>query len=176
MSVVPSHPHWGKGADGWIAERRPGLAGMQKPFGPWTPGWSVPGAGPGHTVSTAAPERRVSVALGRGVRVVTLLAAIWVISGFDYLHTVLAVQAGLADECNPLALWVLQHGDGALLAFKLGIVACASSVMFLHRSLALTEWLALGVFVALVFVALRWNHLYELYAFVDRMAPPGYPL
>ena len=61
-----------------------------------------------------------------------------------------------------------------LLSFKLGLVACATSVMFLHRRLPLTEWMAALVLVALIYVALRWINIYELYDVVFNMAPPGY--
>jgi len=112
----------------------------------------------------------------RGRRVVTLLAAVWVMSLFDYAYTVTGLDSGLVDECNPLALRAAQYGFGALLAFKLVLMGPASIGMYLARRRALTEATLIAVAVAFVIVLLRWEFAYDMYEFTERMAPPGYPL
>ncbi|HRX84541.1 MAG TPA: DUF5658 family protein [Phycisphaerae bacterium] len=112
----------------------------------------------------------------RDGRVLAMLAVIWVLSFFDYVHTVHGVRTGLVEECNPLAVWFVGHGPLALLAFKGTLVVTASAGMFHCRRHPLTEIMLAVVLIVLVLVMLRWSAAYALYEYSVRLAPPGYNL
>lgn len=132
----------------------------------------------GHTGTLAERIQRAidHAADTRGRRVVTLLAAVWVMSLFDYAYTVTGLDSGLVDECNPLALFFAGYGFAALLAFKLALVGIASVGMYLARQRALTEATLIAVAVVFLAVLLRWEFAYNMYEFAEHMAPPGYPI
>jgi len=138
-------------------------------------------AAPGNLIILATPSSAarggwMAALPGRELRVRILIAAIWVLSLFDYVHTLNGVGSGLVDECNPLALRVLPHGALALLAFKLALVIGATLILYVHRRRALVE-LVLGVStLTLLGVLARWQVIYALYDYSLHGAPPGYPM
>jgi hypothetical protein len=112
----------------------------------------------------------------RSTRVLLLLGAIWVLSLFDYAYTVEGVGSGLADECNPLVLWLTGTGPHGLLAYKLLLVGFATIGFLMTRHSPLAEPALIVMVVVLAVVVLRWEFVYDTYALAEIHAPRGYPV
>jgi len=96
-------------------------------------------------------------------RVLAILAMVWIINGFDLALTVIAQRDGVLYEGNPIARQVLNYGEGAVMLFKLTLVAGASSVLFWFRSHRCAELAALLVALTYCLVAFQWKLCYEMY-------------
>ncbi|HRX87622.1 MAG TPA: DUF5658 family protein [Phycisphaerae bacterium] len=114
-------------------------------------------------VSLQAAQRALQrVTAGRSRRVVMLLAGVWLINIFDLTLTLLASADGVLHEENPIARALL-HNPAALLAFKLSLVAAATTVLFNFRRFRCAEiacTLALFIYAG---VAIQWRLCYEMY-------------
>lgn len=92
----------------------------------------------------------------RARRVVLLLVMLWILNGFDLALTVICTSTPELDrfaEANPIARYFLEQ-PGAVISFKLGALAFASTVLFMLRRRVVAElgcWLLCAVYVALAF-------------------------
>lgn len=104
--------------------------------------------------SRAAQAERYGL---RNLRMVTLIAAIFIMGIFDLLLTLLAHAMGPLDERNPLARAALGRGATTLLTFKscLTLVGCAS--LILVRATVCGEIAAIGIFMIYAVLAARWS-------------------
>jgi hypothetical protein len=86
-------------------------------------------------MSTSLPITRVALAWAAGLVVVlNLLDALW---------TITFLEAGVADEANPLMVSALTHGPVGFMAFKLALVSLSVLLLWRlrrHRSAALALW------------------------------------
>lgn len=102
------------------------------------------------------------VTSGRSRRVVYLLVGVWLLNLFDLALTLLAASDGMLHEENPIARSLI-HNPAALLAFKLSLVAAATTVLFNFRRFRCAEigcTLALFIYAG---VAVQWRLCYDLY-------------
>ncbi len=110
--------------------------------------------------SQAAPRRRPNAwrefRLTRPRRVLWLLAAVWVLNGFDLGFTMVAHAYGHFTELNPIAADLLSQPWYYVTAFKFISLSAGSVILLMlsrHQVAELGSWLLL---TAYVFVALRW--------------------
>lgn len=103
------------------------------------------------------------IASSRAHRVICLVMGLWLINAFDVALTVLAHQTGVLSEENPIAARLL-HSPSTLAAYKLVLVAFASTVLLVNRRKLLAEITAAGMLVIYGIVAVQWRVCYEIYA------------
>ena len=97
------------------------------------------------------------VAEARSHRVILLVAAIWLLNGFDLALTLLSHQQGLLDEQNPFAKSMLERGVASVVLFKIGLVMVGSYPLLRFRTVRITE---LGTLViVLMYSTPSINHL-----------------
>jgi hypothetical protein len=90
----------------------------------------------------------------RARRVMFIVLALWVMNLCDLWFTLHAVDLGGFHEANPVARHFL-HSAGALVCYKLTLVAISSVIILAFRRHALTElgcWGLLTVYSALVVI------------------------
>ncbi len=100
----------------------------------------------------------------RPKRVLLLLAAIWIVQGFDLGFTLFAHQCGTFAEMNPAAAWLLDRGPIWAVLFKVGLVLLGTVILWRYRTRAVSEgalWLVMGACVGL---SLRWRDYFEYFA------------
>lgn len=127
---------------------------------------------PATTVPAAVPNAAQRAATSRGRRVLLLLAAIWLISAWDYVLTVIAVRYGLADEINPIAAGLLRFGPVVLFWYKALLVATPS--LLVYRKRCFTEVMTLVALAALVLVAFQWKAVFDLHEMAWLAMPMDY--
>lgn len=89
-------------------------------------------------------------------RVLWVLAAVWVLNGFDLGFTMVAHAYGHFTELNPIAAGMLSQPWYLLTAFKFISLSAGSIILLLlsrHKVAELGSWLLLSAYL---FVALRW--------------------
>jgi len=121
-------------------------AGRARPRGLWA----------GLMLRLRAARRDALAARAR--RVVLILVLLWVVGIFDLTFTLLADELGHFREANPVARPIVGN-RGALVAFKITMLVCASSIFFALRRHVWAEvgcWLVAGVYTALAFVWLTY--------------------
>lgn len=99
--------------------------------------------------------------LVRSRRILLALSAVWVINVFDLGFTLLESTRFHFVELNPLAATMLRDAPHFLVAYKLGLVICASTILIALRAERVSElgsWLILAVYGC---VGLRWSFYYE---------------
>ena len=98
----------------------------------------------------------------RPARVVILLAAVWLLNGFDLLFTILADKLGCFIELNPLAATFLDDGNyTGIILFKIALVGAGTFILWhlrRHRLAEMSCWLVAFLYVGLAF---RWYRFYE---------------
>lgn len=97
-------------------------------------------------------------------RVLLLLAAVWIIQGFDLGFTVFAHEYGMFLELNPLGAWALQYGPIGAILFKAAMLAFSSIILWCFRKRLLSECLLWLVVFACVGLALRWQNYIAILA------------
>lgn len=112
---------------------------------------------------TAAEEKEVrpgrtlrGFRLVRSRRVLWVLAAVWVLNGFDLGFTMVAHAAGHFTELNPIAADLLTQPWYYLTIFKFVCLAVGTIILLIlarHKVAELGSWLLLAAYV---FVAARW--------------------
>ncbi|MBN1490838.1 MAG: hypothetical protein JXA69_13050 [Phycisphaerae bacterium] len=108
-------------------------------------------------------------------RVLLLLAAVWIIQGFDLGFTVFAYEYGMFQELNPLGAWALQYGPIGAILFKAAMLAFSSVILWCFRKRLLSECLLWLVVFACVGLALRWQNYIEILAENPANTPLGVP-
>lgn len=96
-------------------------------------------------------------------RIWLLMAAVWLMNGFDLTLTLHAHAQGLLNELNPIAVHLLPLGPAVVTVFKITLVAFGSWILLHHRRHAWVEvlsWMVAGVYVG---VSLRWMFCYDAY-------------
>ncbi|MGB9626498.1 MAG: DUF5658 family protein [Phycisphaerae bacterium] len=96
-------------------------------------------------------------------RVLLLLAAVWIVQGFDLGFTLVAHQSGTFAELNPAGGWLLQRGPVAVIVFKAALVLLASVILWCGRTRLLSECLLWLVAAACVGLALRWRDYFTFF-------------
>jgi len=96
-------------------------------------------------------------------RVLLLLAAVWIVQGFDLGFTLVAYQSGTFAELNPAGGWLLQRGPVAVIVFKAALVLLASVILWCGRTRLLSECLLWLVAAACVGLALRWRDYFTFF-------------
>ncbi len=89
-------------------------------------------------------------------RVLWVLAAVWVLSGFDLGFTMVAHAYGHFTELNPIAADMLSQPWYHVTGFKFISLSAGSVILLMlsrHKIAELGSWLLLAAYV---FVALRW--------------------
>jgi len=116
------------------------------------------------TVALRRSLRRFRTATqGRSRRVFLLLVLLWLLNGFDLLFTIMAGDLPHFNEANPIAAGMFDH-PYALIAFKVGAVAFASTILILfrrHRTAELACWCVCTVYMALSFLWMWFFIRYE---------------
>lgn len=97
-------------------------------------------------------------------RVLLLLAAVWIVQGFDLGFTIIAHQGGTFAELNPAASWALQRGATGAIIYKGVLVGAASVILWCCRKRALSECLLWLVVAACVGLSLRWRDYFAYFA------------
>src|SRR5882672_1251507 len=114
------------------------------------------------SLASGEPSRLQRVLSARPVRVFLLLAAVWLLNGFDLLFTILADKLGCFIELNPLAAALLDDGDYAgIILFKIALVGGGTFILWhlrRHRLAEMSTWLVAFLYVGLAF---RWYRFYE---------------
>ena len=98
----------------------------------------------------------------RAQRVFVLLVSLWILNACDLGFTLYAHLAGQLVELNPIAAVILSYGDGALVIYKLSVLAAGSSMLWWTRRFPLTEagmWCLLAINVAVI---IRWHRFYDV--------------
>ncbi len=112
--------------------------------------------------ATQAGRRRwFGVWLTRPRRVILALAAVWVISFFDFGFTVSERHNPLFVELNPLAAALLSGPTHLLTAFKFGLLGLGTAILVALRRRSLTEPACWFLLAAKIYVAMRWYAYYE---------------
>lgn len=99
----------------------------------------------------------------RSRRVLLLLAAVWIINGFDLVFTLLAERDGILHEQNPIARALLPHGELVVALFKVSLVAGASVLLWRCRAHRCTELAAILAVLVYACVALQWKACYDTF-------------
>ena len=89
-------------------------------------------------------------------RVLWVLAAVWVLNGFDLGFTIVAHAYGHFTELNPIAAGMLSQPWYYVTAFKFISLSGGSIILLMlcrHKVAELGSWLLL---TAYLFVAIRW--------------------
>lgn len=102
--------------------------------------------------------------LRRPMRVLLLLAAVWIVNGFDLGFTLFARQTTWFTELNPAADWALRQGTAVAVLFKVLLVGTASAILWRCRRLALSEGLLWVFALMCVGLSLRWHNYFEFFA------------
>jgi hypothetical protein len=100
---------------------------------------------------------------GRSHRVICLVAGIWLINAFDLAMTLMAHEAGLLDEENPLGRHLLESGWLWTTMFKVSIVCVSTYPLLRYRHMRVVEMGALVGLMMYALVAFRWEACYEIY-------------
>lgn len=108
----------------------------------------------------ARHSSRMFQSLTRPYRVVVVLAAVWVLNGFDLAFTLHEVPRGFT-EANPVAALLLGGPPELVVAYKAKLVLWASLILIGLRQHRLTEWACWFLLAAYCLVALRWASYYE---------------
>jgi hypothetical protein len=103
------------------------------------------------------------VVASRSHRVWCLVAGLWLVNLFDLALTLMAHHAGMLQEVNPVAAFLLSQGPIAVALYKVGLVAFGSGTLIYHRRRLLAELTACTVFLVYGLVAVQWKWCYELY-------------
>lgn len=127
---------------------------------------------------TLAPHREGAIRQGisrlarsRAHRVLCLIAAVWVLNGFDLILTLLAHRQHLLYEVNPLAQYLLSHGELSLALFKFGLLAIGTYALAKYRRERISELGCIMVMGVYALVALHWHFCYEMYAMTINCGP-----
>lgn len=94
---------------------------------------------------------------------ICLVAAIWLLNGFDLVLTVLAHQQGVLYEGNPIANYLLACGVTALVLYKIGLVLIGSYPLLRYRTARVTELGTIVILVSYALLAVHWSECYKLY-------------
>jgi hypothetical protein len=108
-----------------------------------------------------ARRRWFGVWLTRPRRVLLVLAAVWVISIFDFGFTLLERDNPLFVELNPLAAALLTGPTHLITAFKFGLLGLGTAILVGLRRRAPAELACWFLLAAKVYVALRWYAYYD---------------
>lgn len=104
--------------------------------------------------------RAVATRFDRSRRVILLLAAVWVLNGFDLCFTMLEANGSFFRELNPMAARLLSS-PYALVTYKLTLVFLGSVVLIKHRTLRIAElgcWFLLATYS---YLWIRWAEYYD---------------
>lgn len=112
----------------------------------------------------------------RSHRVLCLIAVVWVLNGFDLALTLLAHRQHLLYEVNPLAQYLLKHGEASLALFKFGLLSVGTYALAKYRRERIAELGCLMVMGVYAMVALHWHYCYEMYAMTVNCGPDVYHL
>jgi hypothetical protein len=106
----------------------------------------------------AARERYVV----RRRRLLVLLGFVWLLSVFDLGFTLVARALGVLIELNPLANWLMsEHGDVAVILYKLGLMGTGTIMLWACHSAKLTESAAWFLLIVYALLSVRWYSYYH---------------
>lgn len=128
----------------------------------------------------AGTLERSRTPLARSRRVVSLLAAVVLMSIADLEMTLGFATSGGFLEANPIAHFIMQHGSvSAVAAWKLLTILFFSLILYRARKTTVAEYAAWFCFVAMLWLMLRWNGYTEQVAVItpymataDQIADP----
>lgn len=126
----------------------------------WSPAMSVAQPAPSTDPVAVIAEGVTSVfsVRSRPTRVITLIAAIAMLSMADLYITLLYLHSGGMGEANPLARWLIGFNVPAVLVvWKIATVIIAGSILFCYRRERLGELGAWACCLILVWLTLRWD-------------------
>lgn len=118
-------------------------------------------------------EVRTLLKLGsesRPMRMLLILAALWLTNFFDAGLTLLAHAQGVLHEVNPVGEWLLSQGPHAVVAFKMIMLLIATGLLWHLRRHPLAELAAWAELAACVLVCLHWRAYYEVYISISNLA------
>jgi hypothetical protein len=96
-------------------------------------------------------------------RILLLLAAVWIMQGFDLGFTVVAHRCESFAELNPVARWALQRGATGAIVYKVTLVLLGSVILWCCRRRVLSECLLWLVVAACVGLSLRWRDYFHYF-------------
>ncbi len=128
-------------------------------------------------LSTPLPPLATRYAAARPRRVWLLMAAVWLMNGFDLVLTLHAHEQGLLTEANPVAHAALALGPVIVISFKIGLVGFGSLVLLHYRRRCLVECMAWMVTAVYLIVSIHWMQCCEQYLNIVayRVVPPLVP-
>jgi len=104
-------------------------------------------------------------------RVLLMLAAAWILSGFDLGFTIVARSMGILHELNPLASYFLGvHGERGIVVYKLALMVLGTAILWHYRRKPQAELSTCLVMLVYVILATRWYVYYD-----DRAMLEGFP-
>ncbi|UCC31202.1 MAG: hypothetical protein JSU86_02780 [Phycisphaerales bacterium] len=110
--------------------------------------------------AVAAPKAGRSghtVRYARDVRIVVLVAAIFILAIFDLLLTLVAHPTGLLDELNPVGRAALGRGVATLITFKICLTLMGCALLLLARASASGKVAAIAIFMTYAGLAVWWS-------------------
>lgn len=103
------------------------------------------------------------LARSRAHRVICLVVGIYLLNAFDLLLTIHSHKEGFLTEQNPIAVQLLPLGTLPIIAYKTILCGGGSISFLLFRRHRVVELAAIVVFLAYLFIAIRWQMCYEVY-------------
>ncbi len=97
------------------------------------------------------------------------LAAVWVIAVFDLGFTLFERETPEFVELNPVAARVLSGSAQGVMVYKFGLLALGTLILLPLRRHAVAELACWFLFVAQVYLAVRWYAYYDclLHSYVN---------
>ena len=106
-----------------------------------------------------APKQTPGLAHGRPCRVVALIITIVLLSLADLYISLIYLHSGGMGEANPVARWIMGHGNASLLVvWKLLTVGLAAVILFSARRTRVGEFGAWMCMLMLTWLTIRWAH------------------
>jgi hypothetical protein len=105
--------------------------------------------------------RRRFAWLNRPRRMLLALAAVWVIAVFDLGFTLFERDSPEFVELNPVAAHVLSGPTHGVMAYKFGLLGLGTLILLPLRRHAVAELACWFLFVAQVYLAVRWYAYYD---------------
>ncbi len=106
-------------------------------------------------------QGRASWRARRGRRVVLLLAAVWLLNGFDLTFTLIANAHGRFLEMNPVAAVLLSGPALAVVIYKAALVAFGTAILLWVRRHSISELACWFLLATNVYVAVRWSLYFD---------------
>jgi hypothetical protein len=133
---------------------RAALAALRRPI-------TFPDAAPSPCSAADLARPRFGHWFNRSRRVLLALAAVWVIAVFDLGYTL--AESGTADftELNPVAARLLGGPASAVIAYKFALLGVGTLILLGLRRHAIAELACWFLFVAELYVALRWYGYFD---------------